>query len=97
MEKALPASGIGYLWLGDLLGGLRREGYVDFMETPGFAAGLSKLIEAASAGPTAFLCAEKDFRKCHRRYIAEALVKKGWDVRHIVDERTAEPHPLSLL
>jgi len=62
------------------------------MQTRTFAAGLERLAELAAGEPTAVMCAEKLFFRCHRRYIADALVRLGWRVVHIFDERRAQPH-----
>jgi len=41
-----------------------------------------------------FLCAETDWRRCHRRLIAELLVARGFDVLHLRPEGV-ERHRLS--
>jgi uncharacterized protein (DUF488 family) len=41
-----------------------------------------------------FLCAETDWRRCHRRLIAEFLVARGFDVLHLRPEGV-ERHRLS--
>ena len=81
----LPEAGIEYIWMGDTLGGLRAGGYARWMRTPEFAAGLMRLEDLARERPTAFMCAERDPARCHRRYIAAALRDRGWDVHHLID------------
>lgn len=81
----LPAGDVEYIWMGDTLGGLRAGGYARWMGTPEFAAGLARLEDLARQRPTAFMCAERDPARCHRRYIASALRDRGWDVRHLID------------
>jgi uncharacterized protein (DUF488 family) len=71
--------------MGDTLGGLRAGGYARWMGTPEFAAGLARLEDLARERPTAFMCAERDPARCHRRYIAAALRDRGWDVLHLID------------
>lgn len=78
--------GIDYLWLGEALGGFRTGGYEAYTETDAFARGLDRLEGLATERATAFLCAERDPARCHRRYIARALERRGWAVVHILDE-----------
>ena len=84
LAQWLPAAGIEYIWMGDTLGGLRTGGYARWMGTPQFATGLARLEDLARERPTAFMCAERDPRQCHRRYIALALLDRGWAVRHLI-------------
>lgn len=96
LERALPAAGLRYVWLGEELGGFVEGDYEDYMRTPPFRDGLVRLERLARATPTAVMCAEADPARCHRRFIARALVERGWSVTHVIDERRAEPEPLSL-
>jgi uncharacterized protein (DUF488 family) len=88
MEQWLPAAGIDYRWEKDLGGhrrplaesenlGLRHpafRGYADYMATGSFASGLRRLLNDAALRPTAALCAETLWWRCHRRLIADAAV-----------------------
>jgi uncharacterized protein (DUF488 family) len=109
LAKALASAGIGYEQLGGQLGGRRRaargspndgwrvagfRAYADHMGTAEFEAALQRLEELASATPTAFMCAEGDWRRCHRRLIADALLVRGWRVRHILRDGSLEDHML---
>lgn len=85
IEIKLPQRGIEYHWLGETLGGF-RGGYTDYMSTEDFERGLAELEEIAEGKHTACMCAEKLFFRCHRRFIADALVKRGWRVLHIIEE-----------
>lgn len=58
-------------------------GYADYMQTPEFAAALQRLQEQARAVPTATMCAEAQWWRCHRRLIADALTVRGWRVLHL--------------
>lgn len=91
MEKALKKEGIKYLWLKEL-GGYRKGGYANYMKTKEFEKGIEKLLEIAEKENTAILCAELLWWRCHRRYIADVLVKKGIEVVHIWDEKKNEKH-----
>ena len=96
LEAALPAHGLAYHWLGDDLGGYTDPPYPAYTRTPAFARGLARLEALAAAHPTALLCAERDWRRCHRRFIADALCARGWEVVHLLDPVRNEPHPCRL-
>jgi uncharacterized protein (DUF488 family) len=69
--------------------------YADYMATPSFAAALERLLEAASRATTAIMCAEAVPWRCHRQLIADALLARGHEVRHITSLARAEPHQLN--
>jgi uncharacterized protein (DUF488 family) len=92
-------AGIDYVWLGETLGGLRAGGYTTWMASDVFAQGLTRLEALAAERPTAFMCAERDPAHCHRRYIAAALLARGWTVRHLIapgEDYPAEPVTVQL-
>ncbi len=93
LAQALPQRGIVYVWLGDLLGGYRRGGYPAYMQTQAFQRGIRRLVLLANERPTALLCAELLWFRCHRRFIADALCRQGWQVVHLFDERRSQVHP----
>jgi len=82
----LKESGINYIHLGEELGGYRRGGYRDFTVTPEFQAGLARLEQIARKREVAFICAERLPWRCHRRFIAMELERRGWQVIHIIDK-----------
>jgi uncharacterized protein (DUF488 family) len=109
LAAACEAAGLRYVHL-EALGGRRSrrpgspnggwenaafQGYADWMGSPAFAAGLAELEALARAAPTAILCAEAPWWRCHRRLIADALVVRGWDVRHLMPSRAPAPHALT--
>ncbi len=69
--------------------------YADAMETPAFREGFARLEVHAREEPSALLCAERDWGRCHRRLLADLLVVKGWRVEHLVDDDRREPHALT--
>ncbi len=71
------------------------RGYADYMETPAFGAALSRLIEQGSAQRTTVMCAEAVPWRCHRQLLADALLARGIEVRHILGTGRAEPHTLT--
>jgi uncharacterized protein (DUF488 family) len=109
LSRSLPEAGIAYRHFPDL-GGLRKplpdspnsgwrhagfRGYADYMQTPAFAAALKMLMEWSSSAPTAIMCAEAVWWQCHRKLIADALVARGIEVRHIMSAKAAPAHALT--
>lgn len=86
LERLLLEAGIDYIHMGEELGGYRRGGYQDFTTTSEFQSGLQKLEEIARKRSTAIICAERFPWRCHRRFIALELEKRGWQVSHIIDK-----------
>ena len=68
--------------------------FADALESPELAAGLARLEELAAARPTAFLCAERDWRDCHRRILSDALAARGWRIVHLLRPDESEPHAI---
>ncbi len=77
LEANLPRFGIGYIWMGDTLGGFRRGGYPKYMESDDYRDGINKLLELSEQGNLVLMCKERTDAGCHRRYIAETLAEKG--------------------
>ncbi|HEU0118771.1 MAG TPA: DUF488 domain-containing protein [Alphaproteobacteria bacterium] len=68
---------------------LWREGggfqsYADYAETPLFAIALKELMKIAETFHAAIMCAEADWRNCHRRIITDYLLINGVQVEHIM-------------
>jgi uncharacterized protein (DUF488 family) len=97
LARWLRAAGIEYLHLPEL-GGRRRpqpdspngawrergfRAYADHLASPEFARGIERLEVLARQKPTAVMCAEALWWRCHRRLIADWLVAHGWEVRHL--------------
>jgi uncharacterized protein (DUF488 family) len=87
MTRWVPAAGRSYRWM-RRLGGRRRpvsgskhialrnasfRAYADHMETEEFLGGVDELMESA-AQPTAVMCSESVWWRCHRRLLADHLV-----------------------
>ena len=109
LGAALAAAGIAYRHESDL-GGRRTprpnspntawrsalfRGYADHMATPEFQAALARLIEEGRARPAAVLCAEAVPWRCHRQLIADALVAREVEVRHIIGPGRSQLHTLA--
>ena len=86
LEGLLLEVGIDYIYMGEKLGGYRRGGYQNFTATSQFQTGLSKLEEIAKEKRAAIVCAERFPWRCHRRFIALELEKRGWQMSHIIDK-----------
>src|SRR5215475_9685227 len=108
LAVALNAHGIRYEHFPEL-GGKRKSkpgsrntawrnasfrGYADYMETERFQKGIEQLLDvAAEAGPTAIMCAEAVWWRCHRSLIADYLKARGVEVMNILGTNKVEPHP----
>ncbi|MCX8204931.1 MAG: DUF488 domain-containing protein [Candidatus Nezhaarchaeota archaeon] len=84
LEAWLKEAGIGYLWMGDRLGGYRRGGFERYMESREFKRGIEELLRLASQRRTCLLCLEENPRSCHRRFVARYLQHLGVEVHHIL-------------
>ena len=74
------------------------RGYADHMQTAEFAAAIEELLTFGAATHAALMCAEAVWWQCHRMLIADALVARDVDVKHIMSQRgasTLQPHRLT--
>jgi uncharacterized protein (DUF488 family) len=109
LERALGQAGIEYLHLPEL-GGRRHpapdspntgwrvgqfQGYADHMGSEEFQGGLARLEATAPERLTAVMCAEAQWRRCHRRLLSDALLVRGFEVVHIDARGGSEPHELT--
>ena len=108
MERWVPAAGIDYRWL-KVLGGRRRSqdesrhmalrhpafrSYADYMETNDFASGMAQLLTLATEQPTAIMCSESVWWKCHRRLVSDHLVLiEHIPVLHVMHTGKLNEHP----
>jgi uncharacterized protein (DUF488 family) len=110
LGDGLADGGIAYSGFGEELGGRRSpapdspnggwrvaqfQGYADHMSTPEFASGLQRLERLAGSRRTAYMCAEGDWRRCHRRLVSDALAARGWRVVHLLRDGGLEEHELT--
>ena len=110
LETSLPEAGIQYMWLKSL-GGYRKKirddsphvalrnasfrNYADHTETEEFQLGIRKLIQAAESSPTAYMCAERLWFRCHRMIVSDYLVAHGHQVMHIDGTGPVKTHALT--
>ena len=65
--------------------------YADYAWSDEFAAGMDALAAAAAARPTAIMCSEAVWWRCHRRIIADYLLANGWTVLHLMGGDRIDP------
>jgi uncharacterized protein (DUF488 family) len=109
LETALPQAGIRYVWIKEL-GGRRKKiredspnvalrspsfrNYADYMLTEEFRDAIAALIKLADESPTAYMCAERVYFRCHRMMVSDWLVGHGHQVLHIDGTGPTKPHNL---
>ena len=109
LEKTLAEAGVRYVWMKDL-GGRRKKirddsphialrspsfrNYADYMLTAEFRGAIASLIELAEQSPTAYMCAERVYFRCHRMMVSDWLLGHGHQVLHIDGTAAAKPHHL---
>jgi len=69
------------------------RGYADYMETDSFRAAVEELLGLVRRNPTAIMCAEAVWWRCHRSLISDYLKARGVSVTHILAAAKAEAHP----
>ncbi len=110
LERWLPEAGLSYRWE-KRLGGFRKaapdspdtawreemfRGYAAHMRTADFAAAADEVLDRARTDPTAVMCAESLWWRCHRRLLADFVVAvRGVPVRHLLHDGRTEEHRLS--
>jgi len=109
LEQSLPLAGIRYVSM-TTLGGYRKKileesphlalrnrsfrNYADYMLTPEFDHAIAELLAIAEDSPTAYMCAERLYSRCHRMLISDWLVARGHEVLHIDAEGPVKTHKL---
>jgi uncharacterized protein (DUF488 family) len=64
------------------------------MLTPEFEWAVEELIALAQRSPTAYMCAERVYFRCHRMLVSDWLVAHGYEVLHIDDVKSPKAHEL---
>jgi uncharacterized protein (DUF488 family) len=109
LPTSLKKGGIEYVHVPEL-GGLRRStaaspntgwrnasfrGFADYMQTPGFQTGLTKVLDFAHRKTPVLMCAEALPWRCHRSLVADALLARGVRVEHIMSATKRQPHRIT--
>jgi uncharacterized protein (DUF488 family) len=110
LRRWLPEAGIAYAHYKEL-GGWRRpkpdspnvvlrhpafRGYADYMLTDEFAAAVDAITPELERQPTALMCSESVWWRCHRRLLADYLVlARDWEVLDLSHDGHAKPHVLT--
>ncbi len=95
LKYSVEEAGIEYFYLGKELGGRPEDpalyfpnGRVDYdlvAQSSLYLAGIERLLALALDRRVAFMCAEADYKNCHRyRLITRTLVERGIEVQHIL-------------
>jgi uncharacterized protein (DUF488 family) len=91
---ALEAERIGYVFLGDALGGKRDDpaerDYAKMAAAASFQAGLERVREGAVRHRVALMCAEKDPLDCHRFVLICRHLRRDLEIRHILADGALE-------
>ncbi len=64
--------------------------YADHAQTASFQDAVRVLSKAATQETCAIMCAEADWRQCHRQIIADYLLLRDFEVLHILSDGTVE-------
>jgi len=94
LERELPKLGIGYVFMGDTLGGFRR-GYQEYMKTEAYMRGIKGLLDLAKRGRVAIMCLERSPKGCHRRYISQTLQDLSAQILHIIKDNVLQEENFS--
>lgn len=65
--------------------------YADYALSAEFRLGLHQLLSAASECRTAIMCAEAIWWRCHRRIVADYLLRDRYSVFHLMGADRVEP------
>ncbi len=95
LKRSLEEAGIEYFYMGKELGGRPEDpalyfpnGKVDYdlvAQSSLYLAGVERLLALADGRRVAFMCAEADYKSCHRYWlITRTLTRRGIEVRHIL-------------
>jgi uncharacterized protein (DUF488 family) len=69
--------------------------YADYMLTPEFEQAAAELITLSESSPTAYMCAERVYFRCHRMLVSDWLVAHGHEVLHIDAAGPVKSHKLT--
>jgi uncharacterized protein (DUF488 family) len=99
LQQRIRQLGIGYLFLGEELGGrptsddhYDEDGhalYAAMSREPAFRGAIDRVLEGAGTHRLALVCSEGDPHDCHRRLlVGRVLAERGAQLRHILPDGT---------
>jgi uncharacterized protein (DUF488 family) len=107
MAAWLPEAGISYRWE-QRLGGFRKlpprspdtalrndsfRAYASYMRSDDFRSAAAELVAGAQGEPTAIMCSETLWWRCHRRLIADhCVLLAGLPVEHLMPRTRPAAH-----
>jgi uncharacterized protein (DUF488 family) len=110
LKVSVESAGLTYMWL-QALGGRRHSklsksphrgwqlaafrSYADYADGVEFEEGLRQLAQIAAERPTAYMCSEGLWWRCHRRIISDHLTVRGWEVGHVMPDGKVSVHQLT--
>jgi uncharacterized protein (DUF488 family) len=110
MAAWLAEAGLAYRWM-EGLGGRRRvrdespnvalrnrqfRAYADHMSSREFAGAVDGLLDVAGESPSAVMCSESVWWRCHRRLLADHLaLVEDVDVAHLFHDGRITAHPVT--
>ena len=106
LRTALERAGVVYrhaVELGGRLSGEPGEEAFSCLKVPAFRSYAARmgtptwqhaLTEELTQPTPSLMCADTDWRRCHRRLISELLVARGYAVTHLLGPGRQEPHRL---
>jgi uncharacterized protein (DUF488 family) len=105
LQKALPANGISYIFLGNLLGARVEDSacYADgklnyhlLKESQNYRTGITRILNGIKNEPITLMCAEKDPLNCHRTFLVCRAVRSfPVNIKHILADGSCEEHSIT--
>jgi len=79
LDAFLRKNNIEYIWMGDSLGGRRKDSTPDTKHEHAvlYQKGIQDLMAIAANKTTAFMCSEEDPRRCHRHRMISNTIMSG--------------------
>ncbi|MBS0478675.1 MAG: DUF488 domain-containing protein [Proteobacteria bacterium] len=65
--------------------------YADYALSAGFRSGMAQLLDVAEERRTAIMCSEAVWWRCHRRLVADYLIRANRAVYHLMGKDAVQP------
>jgi len=83
LEEELTENKIGYTYCGLTVGGRQKINFLKYSKSSQYQEAIKQMERIIDRKNCAIMCSEKDFRKCHRRYVSDSLIRDGYEVIQI--------------